>query len=67
MDLSKVIYEQYKLNLESVELLQDTDDLVYKITDKNQQHYTVKIQRKLNRTNDISDLFKYATNNTIFR
>ena len=56
MDLSKVIYEQYKLNLESVELLQDTDDLVYKITDKNQQHYTVKIQRKLNRTNDISEL-----------
>ncbi len=57
MDLSKVIYEQYKLNIENVKLLQDTDYLMYKITDNNQQHYTVKIQRKLNRTNDkLSDL-----------
>lgn len=53
MDLSNVIYQQYKLNIESFKLLQDTDDLVYKITDNQQHHYTVKIQRKnLNRTND---------------
>ena len=58
MDLLNVIYQQYKLNLESWELLQSTDDLVYKIIDNCQQHYTVKIQRKkLNRTNDkLSDL-----------
>ena len=58
MNLLNVISQQYKLNLESWELLQQTDDLVYKIIDNCQQHYTVKIHRKkLSRTNDkLSDL-----------
>ena len=58
MNLLNVISQQYKLNLESWELLQETDDLVYKIIDNCQQHYTVKIHRKkLSRTNDkLSDL-----------
>ncbi|MEM8721632.1 MAG: phosphotransferase [Cyanobacteria bacterium P01_G01_bin.39] len=58
MNLLNVIYQQYKLKIESYELLQETDDLVYKIIDDCQQHYTVKIHRKkLSRTNDrLSDL-----------
>ncbi|MGD1921964.1 MAG: phosphotransferase enzyme family protein [Pleurocapsa sp.] len=53
MNLLTAISQQYKLNLESWELLQETDDLVYKIIDNCQQHYTVKIHReKLSRTND---------------
>ncbi|MGF1478419.1 MAG: phosphotransferase enzyme family protein [Cyanophyceae cyanobacterium] len=53
MELLNVITKQYNLKLEKVELLQDTDDLVYKITDSYQQYYSAKIQRKqLNRTND---------------
>lgn len=57
MDLLNVIYQQYKLNIEGFKLLQDTDDLVYKITDNQQHHYTVKIQRKkLNRSDKFLDL-----------
>lgn len=58
MNLLTAIYQQYKFKLESWELLQETDDLVYKIIDNCQQHYTVKIHRKkLSRTNDkLSDL-----------
>ena len=53
MNLLNVISQQYKLKLESWELLQETDDLVYKIIDNCQQHYIVKIHRKkLSRTNN---------------
>lgn len=58
MNLLDVISQQYKLRLESWKLLQETDDLVYRIVDSCQQHYAVKIYRKKSiRTNDkLSDL-----------
>lgn len=58
MKLLEAISQQYRLNLENWELLQETDDLVYKIIDDCQQTYTVKIHRKqLSRTDDkLSDL-----------
>lgn len=46
MNLLNIISQQYQLNLKSWKLLQETDDLVYKISDNCQQHYTVKIHRK---------------------
>ncbi|MEO0839885.1 MAG: phosphotransferase [Cyanobacteria bacterium J06643_5] len=61
MNISNAIFQQYKLNIINVELLRDTDDLVYKITDNFQHHYTVKVQRKkLNKINKkLSDLYNW--------
>ena len=46
MNLPDAIARQYELNPESCQLLQDTDDLVYRVTDDRQQSYAIKIQRK---------------------